>query len=304
MRWRPCAEALLATFVAGCSRPAPAARFDERTVATVIELRSGGEPLCSGVRIAPALVLTAAHCVVGFTGQEQRAQLTVAVGGVVRTLHVVELGAFDPDRGQMADFALLGGDPLPADVPIAALATRDELAAATRVGDALDSREVHVHAVGFAQAGRRSPPRPAPDGIGVFVSEGYLKSASAYRRAAVLAVQYGFIFDEAAARPLPREERPLDEAWASMQTHGLHRMFRKYERAGRPILYHSADYTPGASGGGVFLDSGRLLGIVPFGTSAVPRPQEYPGFGQLYRIDHICRASKLLASHRGCAALR
>jgi hypothetical protein len=204
----------------------------------------------------------------------------------------------------MADFAVLRGEPAPAGTPIAPLATRAQVMAADQIDDALTSRKLPVWAVGFSQEGRRIAPRQAPNGVSVFVSPGWLKSPTAYRHAAVLAVQHGFVFDETIERPLPPEERPLAEAWASIATHGIHRLFRKYEAAGRPILYHSADYTPGASGGGLFLDDGRLLGIIPLGTTAFPRTQDYPGFGQLYRIDAICRQSKVLSTSPACQSLR
>jgi len=45
----------------------------------------------------------------------------------------------------------------------------------------------------------------------------------------------------------------------------------------------------------MFLESsGELLGFVPFGSSLISRRDAYPGLGQLYRIDFVCRQSKLL----------
>lgn len=280
-------------------RAAPPTRFDPAAVASVVELDYHGKPLCSGVRVSSTDVLTAAHCVVGLHGRAQRSELTTKGG---RALYLVEVGDFLPDKGRLSDFAILRGRATPG-AAVARLASREELLAARHVDDSLASHAVRVWAVGFSERAHRSPPRPAPDGHSVFVSPGWLKSDTAYRRATVLAVQHGFVFDDTLVQHLPVQSKPLRETWQGMATNTLFRIYAEYHAVGDPILYHSADYAPGASGGGVFLADGRLVGIIPYGASAFPRTLQYPGFGQLYRIDVICRDSTVLASLAACREL-
>src|SRR6185295_10066918 len=108
------------------------------------------------------------------------------------TGRVIEIGAFFPEAGQLADFAVLESADLPDRIAIAPFAKNADFAAALHISDALTERSTPVWAIGFSQEMTRSPPRTGSDGRHVFVSGGFLKSPKAYRASAVLAVAHGF----------------------------------------------------------------------------------------------------------------
>ena len=300
-----CAIALVA--LTHCARrpatqPADAARA--RAFSSVLHLNGGPHRGGSGVRVADGLVLTAAHCVLGLDGAQPVSSFTTRVAGAEYRLAVAETADFEPALGRMTDFAVLSAAGLPASVPVAQLATPDELRAAESIDDGLLEKTVEVWVAGYSARSARVPPREAIPGQQLFASQGWLKSRSAFRLATYLAIKQGFILDDRFGPPPPATATLGDPEWQSLSETGPHALYEKYAAGGAPLFYHSADYAPGASGGGVFLANGHLLGIIPLGTTAGSRVQGYQGFGQAFRVDVICRKSKALAAVPGCAAFR
>jgi hypothetical protein len=274
-----------------------------RAFSSVLHLNGGPHRGGSGVRVADGLVLTAAHCVLGLDGAQPVSSFTTRVAGAEYRLDVAETADFAPALGRMTDFAVLSATDVAASVPVAQLATADELRAAESVGDGLLEKSVEVWVAGYSTKSARAPPREAIPGQQLFASQGWLKSRSAFRLATYLAVKQGFILDDRFGPP-PAAVTFGDLEWQSLSETGPHVLYENYAAAGAPLFYHSADYAPGASGGGVFLANGHLLGIIPLGTTAGSRVQGYQGFGQAFRVDVICRKSKVLAAVPGCAAFR
>jgi len=221
-------------------------------------------------------------------------------------VQMVDYGTFDPKEGKMDDWMLLwpneGAKALEG-IAIAKLATARELDALTKsLSQSLEARQHPVWAVTYPSASSREPPRlPLPDGQ-LFASPGYLKSETAYRQSAALAITRDWIFDDLSSKPLPGLSRPqIQTAWESPEN-PLRGVYDLYKGAGMPILYHSADYSPGSSGGGIFDEkTGKVLGFVPMGTSFLSRNEAYPGLGQLFRVDVVCRQSKRLRAAGVCA---
>jgi hypothetical protein len=214
------------------------------------------------------------------------------------------VGDFAPDAGKMGDWMVFEALDLPGDTAFASLVTPLELQDLTRVTDALADRSVPIWAITFPSRGVRSYPRPAPGGNGVFLSPGHVKSDRAYREETLLTIVEGVVYDDLISVTAPRFHGDVDAEWSQRANQSLVNLHQKYAGDGRAVLYHSADYSPGSSGGGVFLErSGHLLGIIPMGNTPIARKDAYPGFGQLYRIDAVCRASRVLATLPGCRAL-
>jgi hypothetical protein len=196
------------------------------------------------------------------------------------------------DGGHGLDWLLLRVD-LPADAVAVPLAEPAEIDAIDRaVTDALDDRHVAVWALTFPQTAARTPPRPGMTRGERFTSRGYLKSDHAYREAILLALRHDLLYDDLAPQPPPRWSGDVDAAWNDIVNGDIRRLYDGYHHDGRVVSYHSADYAPGSSGGGVVLESsGHLLGIIPRGATPVSRLERYPGFGQALRVDAICRSA-------------
>jgi len=271
---------------------------------TAVQVKQGPTSGCSGVLVSPKLVLSAAHCARGYDGKQTPGAFYLERKGQRHELSIVETGDFQPDAGKMGDWMVLKASDLPPDVPVASLVTPTELDAVTRVTDSLADRSVPVWTITFPARGARTYPRLPPRGDGVFLSPGFVKSDLAYREASLLTLVEGVIYDDLISTTPPRLLGDVEAGWSHQTQQTLFHLHRKYRADGAPLLYHSADYAPGSSGGGVFLAvSGHLLGIIPMGTSPIQRKDGYPGFGQLYRVDAVCRASHVLAALPGCQVL-
>ena len=247
--------------------------------------------------------MSAAHCSLGFSGDDNRGPFSIDQGEKSHLLEVVEHGAFSPQTGIVEDWMLLrpvdGADAL-AGVETAVFATTEELEQMVdTLSTSLDDQAHAVWTLTFPARSMRTYPRTPLRGDQQFASRGFLKSDLAYRDAAELALQEAFIFDDRAPVPLidaaTATATKEDETWETADHNPLRGVYQLYHQGDSPIIYHSADYAPGSSGGGVFHEeSGKLLGFIPMGSSLISRKDGYAGFGQLYRIDFVCRESSLL----------
>jgi hypothetical protein len=274
---------------------------DARGSAVRLRFDKGG---CSGVVVAPDLVLSAAHCARGYDGKGPTKTFYVEEAGRRHDLELVEMGDFDPPEDRVSDWMLLRAAALPPNVTVARFAERSELEAIARdVSTSIADRQVPVVAFTYPYRATRSSPRESLAGERLFESHGYVKSARAFKEETLLTLERGSAYDDATDGPVPRFAGDVEGSWRDLQ-HPVRELAKRYERDGAPITYHSADYAPGSSGGGIFLArTGHLLGIIPMGTNVGDRTKTYVGFGQAYRIDAICARSKTLGPLAACQAL-
>jgi len=278
-------------------RDLPATVAANVPVDAAVELRFADGDGCSGVRVAEELVLSAAHCATGFDGARDVVRFRWKFGGSAGELERVEMGKFDPPSDQLHDWMILRGKL--ASGPVARLATVEELARLRQVGDVLDERSQPIVLATFPDHATRVAPRPAITGDGRFVSTGFAKSPRAYRASTVLAAR-GLVYDDQSNAPPPAPPPDLDAAWVGLD--GVASVFDAYARIEGALLYHSADYAPGSSGGGGFLANGHLVGIVPLGATpkGLSRSRAFLGVGQLFAVDAICRESSVLKAAGLC----
>jgi hypothetical protein len=254
--------------------------------------------------VAPGLVLSAAHCARGYDGKGPPKAFYLEEAGHRYDLELVEMGDFEPAADRVSDWMLLWAPALPPNVIATRLADRSELEALAR-NVSTSIADHHVPVVAFTYPGRatRSSPRASLAGDRLFESHGYVKSARAFQEETLLTLESGSAYDDATDGPVPHFGGDIEASWRDLQ-HPVREIARRYDQDGAPITYHSADYAPGSSGGGIFFArTGHLLGIVPMGTSVGDRTKAYVGFGQAYRIDVICARSKTLGAIAPCRAL-
>ncbi len=268
-----------------------------RSASIMVRFGQGG---CSATKVGRSLVLTAAHCYVGYSGTEMLGAPVMERNGVPHPLRVAEMGAFEPSKGHVQDWLLLEAtDDVLDGIAVAPLASATQMQELRNIGHGLDDRTIPVWGLTYPMPSERKPPRTPMTG-GPFAGRGFVKSGRAYRQATVLAISSGRIYDDRAEGAPPKPPADFEAQWS---THPdltiLREHHERYQADGDPIVHHSADYSNGSSGGGFFAeDTGALVGIVPFGASVASRRDEYAGFGTMYGVDAICRASKILACSR------
>ena len=184
-------------------------------VGASVVFRVGDTGGCSATKVGEGLLLSAAHCLVGYTGLEPLGAARFERDGRAFPLTVAEQGAFEPGAGKMADWVLLRAEDEAAlaGVPSASLAREVDVARTlSELSDEIDEREHAVWTVTFPVPSHRSFPRTAMVG-GKFGARGFLKSAAAYRKAMVLALTEQTIYDDRG--PTPRVPEDFESRWAS-----------------------------------------------------------------------------------------
>jgi len=91
--------------------------------------------------------------------------------------------------------------------------------------------------------------------------------------------------------------------WRKLKKGLTRRMYLLYENYNKPdqlVFYHTADYSNGSSGGGIFNEKGELLGIISVRESIGSRRSTKFGIGHAYKINKICDQSKVLSSLKQC----
>lgn len=262
---------------------------------------------CSAVRISDRLVLTAAHCVYGYDGRESRALSLVGH----RPSRVVESGVFHPERDEVHDWTVLEAESVESlsGVGIATFATREEIVAVENARRG-NTETVALWAATFPMPIIREPGAPTVSSHGqLLLTRGRILSTSEYQERVALALTTGATCNDASPKacpPLPPEAMSVWNALdGGFESAPVVQSFVRYQRSSDPLIYHSADYANGSSGGGLFIErTGHYLGLVPMGATPFDRSSRYAGFGALYRVDRMCAESTVMASLPGCQALR
>lgn len=280
-----------------CAEPSLPAQLARARSASVV-VRFGERGGCSATKVRGDLLLTAAHCKTGYTGDEDLGAPWFERGGKRYPLRVVETGKFRPADGHMEDWLLVGtvGDSRPFDgIASAAISSDREIERKLdSLSDTLDERSTPVWTITYPMPSARECPRPSFQG-GQVASRGFLKTDRAYRTAVAIALATGVVYDDRIPGPPPVAEPGHRQRWSTEPNFGPRAVFDLYRSDGAPLLFHSADFAPGSSGGGVFDEAtGKLIGIIPFGSTVVSRRDAYGGIDGMYRLDSICERSKRL----------
>ncbi len=274
-----------------------------------LPIRFGPGGAFSAVRVSEDLLLTAAHCLVGFKGDAERGPFRIERGGEKIELQVAEMGNYNGTRGQMSDWALFRVDDPSVLFGVAIASFPDKEA----MDDALRQRAPSIRKCGLpvwtisypAPSIRRPPRPPIPGKVRRFLSRGFLKSHAAHRELSALAWEHGILYDQQVSPGLPEMPLDVEKVWEANAHEFLYEIYEDYKASGDPLIFHSADFSPGSSGGGVFVEAtGDLLGILPYGTSIGGDPRKgWSGFYSAYRIDRICTESRVLSPLGKCRKL-
>lgn len=277
--------------------------------ATSLPVRFGRGRTFSAIRVSKDLLLTAAHCLVGFKGKAKRAPFRIERGGRRIILTVAEMGNYNGTRGRMSDWALfrVENPAVLKGVAVAAFPDRRELNyVLKRRAPSIRQCGLPIWTISYPGPSMRRHPRPPiPGRLRRFLSRGYLQSHRALRELATLAWKHGVLYDQQLAPALPRLPLDVEKVWKANARRFLYRIYEDYRASGDPVIFHSGDFSPGSSGGGVHVEAtGSLLGIMPYGTSVGGNPHKgWSGFYMAYRIDRICAESRLLSKLEKCRRL-
>lgn len=282
----------------------------KRAEKTILKIYVGDKKGSSAVRISEDLILSAAHCFRGYDGLSRYKRASFYSNGKKHDLKIIETGQFQPKKGKMADWVILmpvdGVAPL-ADIALADFPSNKEISDVLKRLGNFEKRGsgVPIWSVTYPGFTLRIFPRSGSNGKDVFVSRGYLKSDYAYKKNILLSALKSQLYDEDYIFSYPEFNVDVKTEWGKLEKDnlfkGIYKIYQLYENDGDSILYHTADYSNGSSGGGFFIeDTGDLIGIVSMGTHLGPRYNAFFGIGQLYRIDSICRQSNVLSKLEKC----
>ncbi|MBU0579942.1 MAG: hypothetical protein ABH859_08265 [Pseudomonadota bacterium] len=259
----------------------------------------------SAVRISSKYILSAAHCLYGYDGQRVPKQIFLSINGKRIDLEVIESGKFNPNRGYMQDWVLLAPKQgsIPQSIEIAKIPMQENLSNELKnKGEFGDwGSGAKIWSISYPGIAIRQYPRPGANGNEIFISYGYLKTDEAYKTFIVFEAVKNQFVDEIYNPPAKKIKIKWKKKWKSLKTDrnfkSIYELYNLYQQDGDPLLYHTADFSNGSSGGGFFLDkSGAIIGIVVMDTNIDTRRGMNPGVGSLYRIDAICKQSKSLAT--------
>ena len=147
----------------------------ENSKTTTLSYNYGKHGGCSATRVAENLVLSAAHCVFGYNGDERVKNIRFENDGKEYRLKIVESGKFKPKKGEMGDWVLLeavDGPKVFKEVKVADFPTKNQLSDILKdLGDFLGKKKgAPVWTITYPASSIRQYPRPAPDGKNVFLS--------------------------------------------------------------------------------------------------------------------------------------
>ncbi len=288
----------------------------EKASTAVILLMAKERRSCSAVRVAPDLILTAAHCLTGINGDipaKDSLPFSFKTDKNTFTLTLVEQGDFSHQKKHVQDWALLRIDKpeeMPDTIGVAPIITPNALAILLKEQADFERtrRGAPVFSITFPTSMVRMLPRPGHDGEGIFIAPGEIQSHDAFQKRILLAIRDHQYDDPIFVKQAPRVDFNLPREWDALEkdegTPGkIYRTLNLFQQAD-VLLYHTADYSYGSSGGGIFTPEGALVGIIPVSAMFGSPTCAYTGTYSAYRIDQICRESKLMGKLPGCLRFR
>ena len=276
---------------------------------------------CSATRVAETLVLSAAHCFLGFNGEKEVAEIGPVFfehDGRKEAARVVESGTYRLADDRVQDWILFepvsGADALHG-IAIAEFPDSAGMAALLRnLGEfAGDRRGEPLWAITYPQIPfRRTFPRPGFRDVGsVFFARGFLRSDLAYKLSVLFFLERNQSYDDQYSREVPDFDVDTDALWETLPTkednpgaRGIHILYDLYSKDGDSVLYHSADIFRGSSGGGVFVErTGHYLGLICTQAAPVDTTNMFLPVQALFRVDRICEQSCVLSKLEKCRRL-
>ncbi|OFZ46933.1 MAG: hypothetical protein A2381_03805 [Bdellovibrionales bacterium RIFOXYB1_FULL_37_110] len=271
---------------------------------------------CSATRISDKYVLTAAHCVVGFMGNSHFDNFYFEFNDKKYFLSLIEKGQFSPNEtNEISDWAVLeiaqtDINELSTIKPASFPSKQKILEIINNLGDFANSQNLgtEIWSITYPIPSVRQPPRPAPDG-NKFISKGYLKTELAYKKSILFGIRNNHIYDEIFEPHDIDLNIDVESEWAKLENHpqwgGIFFLAKMYKQNTNSLIYQTSDFSGGSSGGGIFIkDNGELIGIRVVTSTLVQPKKGYNGINQLYRIDKICKESKLLSKLDKCKLLQ